>query len=135
MSFSAAASGGENTRARSMSIDAGAMQLEQIGYQPEYSWLANQRKRLRNVMDSLWFESIVIVLVMMAMGDYCVDVGSDGDDDACAKMMVAMMTSMIVKTVAMSMRSAITMTAAALTGTLGRMRRTRRRMQSPSNSR
>ena len=47
-----------------MSVDlTNTMLAERIGYQPEYSMLAKQRRKLAGAMDSLWFESVVIVIV------------------------------------------------------------------------
>ena len=37
--------------------------MEHIGYQPEYSWAGYQRKRLRDLMDTLRFELFIIILV------------------------------------------------------------------------
>ena len=55
-----------------------AMQMEHIGYQPEYSMLANQQRKLRNVMDSLWFESATILLVMIYAVILFIDMTSSG---------------------------------------------------------
>ena len=52
------------SRQGSGDLSAGA-QTELIGYQPEYSFVNLQRLKLRSVMDTLVFESIVIVLVLI----------------------------------------------------------------------
>ena len=52
------------SRQGSVDLSAGA-QTELIGYQPEYSFVNLQRLKLRSVMDTLVFESIVIVLVLI----------------------------------------------------------------------
>ena len=36
-----------------------------MGYQPEHSFLQAQQKRIRIVMDTLWFEIVIIVLVLV----------------------------------------------------------------------
>ena len=57
---------GDRSMQPRVSMDmSGSMQMEHIGYQPDYSVIANQRRKLRSVMDSLWFESVVIVLVLV----------------------------------------------------------------------
>ena len=49
-----------------MSIDAGSsFATERIGYQPEYTLIAHYRRNMRAVMDTLWFEGLTIVLVMV----------------------------------------------------------------------
>ena len=54
------------TKEPRMSMDmSNAMQMEHIGYMPEYSMLQNQRRRLRAVMDSLLFEGMTIAIVLV----------------------------------------------------------------------
>jgi hypothetical protein len=52
---------------------------EQIGYHPEYSWVAAQRKNIRTVMDTLWFESMIIVLVLVYAVVLFVDMTTSND--------------------------------------------------------
>lgn len=58
-----------------------------MGYQPEHSFLQAQQKRIRIVMDTLWFEIVIIVLVLVyavvLLIDMTISNDADVDDPEC----------------------------------------------------